>query len=252
MFSTDNYINASEDDSAVTISGTSSGLTTGATVTVTLDDSDADTTADLTKTDTTESNGNWSISLTSAEVTTLEEGSITITASGTDTGGNSGSGTKTVTYDKTAPTATTSGEPSGTNNTVTLDVTVAGTGVTHYKHKVAAGTTCTATGYGSETAVATKITDSISSLADGSVVLCVLGKDAAGNWQTSATSASWTKDATAPTITITVSGSNTSRKVKAVDDDSASTMKYKLIDGTDSCDATELPRPARVPTRRTP
>ena len=67
-------------------------------------------------------------------------------------------------------------------------MTVAGTGVTHYKHKVVAGTTCSATGYGSETAVATKITDSISSLADGSIILCVLGRDAAGNWQTTATS----------------------------------------------------------------
>ena len=35
--STDNYINATEDDSAVSISGTSSGLTTGATVTVKAD-----------------------------------------------------------------------------------------------------------------------------------------------------------------------------------------------------------------------
>ena len=66
--------------------------------------------------------------------------------------------------DDTAPTATISGAPTSPSNTTTLAVTVAGTGVTHYKHKTVAGTTCTATGYGSETAVATTITDDISTL----------------------------------------------------------------------------------------
>ena len=143
--------------------------------------------------------------------------------------------------DDTAPTATITGAPSGTNNTTTLAVTVAGTSVTHYKHKTVTGTTCTATGYGSETAIATSITDDISSLADGSIILCVLGRDTAGNWQSTATSATWTKDATAPTITTTVAGTPTNRSVSATDNDSGTTtMLYKLIDGTDTCDATEM------------
>ena len=233
---TDNYINASEDDSSISISGTSSGLTTEATVSVAVDGSGTD----VNTTDTTDSDGDWSVTLTSAQVKALGTGSITITVSVEDAAGNNASAAKSITYDKTAPTATMSGQPTGTNNTTTLAVTVAGTGVTHYKHKVVAGTTCSATGYGNETAVGTNITDSISSLSDGSVVVCVLGRDAAGNWQSSATSASWTKDATAPTITVTVSGSNTDRKVKAVDNDSGSTMKYKLIDGSDTCDAAEM------------
>ena len=54
--------------------------------------------------------------------------------------------------------------------------------------------------YGAETAVATNITDDISSLADGSVSLCVKGRDAAGNYQSTPTTTTWTKDATAPTI----------------------------------------------------
>ena len=115
--STDDRINATEDDSAVTISGTSSGLATGATVTVTLDDSDADTTADLTKTDTTDSSGNWSVTLTATEVQTLEEGSVTVKAAGTDTANNTGSITKTISYDTTAPTVGTNTITTSNTNT---------------------------------------------------------------------------------------------------------------------------------------
>ena len=55
-----------------------------------------------------------------------------------------------------------------------------------------------AVAYGSETAVATNITDDISSLADGSVTLCAVGRDTAGNWQSTATTTTWTKDTAAP------------------------------------------------------
>ena len=165
---------------------------------------------------------------------TLEDGVVYVAISNawyygvnpTKTQGTTSSASFTV--DTAAPTATLSGAPSGTNNTTTLAVTVAGTGVTHYKHKVVTGSACTATGYGSETAVATTITDDISSLADGSIILCVLGKDTAGNWQSTATSATWTKDITAPTITTTVGGTNDNRTVSASDNDiGTTTMLYK-------------------------
>ena len=138
----------------------------------------------------------WSID------TDLAESTHSITAKVIDLAGNAGtlSSALSVTVDTTAPSATTSGAPSGTDNTTTLAVTVAGTDVTHYKHKVAAGTACTATGYGSETAIATTITNDISSLADGSVTLCVLGRDAAGNYQSTPTKTTWTKDTALPTI----------------------------------------------------
>ena len=70
------------------------------------------------------------MSLTNTEVQGLGEGSITITASGTDTAGNSGSGTKTVTYDKTAPTITISDVATDNYINASEDdaaVTVAGT-----------------------------------------------------------------------------------------------------------------------------
>ena len=67
----------------------------------------------------------------------------------------------------------------------------------------------------------TNITDTISSLSDGSIILCVIGRDAAGNWQTTATSATWTKDTSAPTLTISaVSGGY----VNATEDNSGVTV----------------------------
>ncbi|MBI2061854.1 MAG: hypothetical protein HYT87_19110, partial [Nitrospirae bacterium] len=113
--------------------------------------------------------------------------------------------------DKTPPTASISGEPTGTNNTTVLAVTVSGADVTFYKSKVgAAGSTdCTSSsGYSAEVTVATNITDNISGVADGSVTLCVVGRDGAGNYQSyaSATSAGWTKDATVPSVGTTNDG----------------------------------------------
>ena len=67
--STDDYVNASEDDSTLTISGTSTGLTTGTTVTVAVDGSGTDISG---KTGTTNASGAWSVSLTAAEVQALD------------------------------------------------------------------------------------------------------------------------------------------------------------------------------------
>ena len=67
--STDNYINASEDDSALTISGVSTGFGSGATVTVGVDGSGTDISG---KTGTTDIHGDWSVSLTAAEVQALD------------------------------------------------------------------------------------------------------------------------------------------------------------------------------------
>lgn len=113
--------------------------------------------------------------------------------------------TTSWTKDTSAPTATVSGVPSGTNNVTAPNITVAGTDVSHYKFKFreSADTACSnASGYSSEIAVATAITASIASLGDGTIELCVLGRDAAGNWQSAATTASWTKDAIAPTAVL--------------------------------------------------
>jgi hypothetical protein len=112
-------------------------------------------------------------------------------------------------HDSLTPTIIASGAPAGVSNTVTATVTLSGDQVTHYTWKVASGTSsvCTsATGYdqAQPVAIATPISLSVSGLGDGSVTLCVVGRDAAGNWQpfASATSQSWTKDTVAPVASL--------------------------------------------------
>ena len=183
------YINATEDDSGVTVSGTTTGTDSGSDVDLTFTNGSNT----ITISDITVSSNAWSTTLTLTNLTALGEGTISIAGAVDNTAGNTSTASQSFVYDIMAPTATTSGAPTGTSATTTLNIIVAGTDVTHYKHKVVTGSTCTSAGYGSETPVATAITDSISSLANGSITLCVLGKDIAGNWQTTATSATWTK-----------------------------------------------------------
>ena len=98
----DNRINAAEDDSAVTIAGTSTGLTSGTTVRVEIDDSDADDTADITKTSRISSTDTWSVSISSTDMDALEKGDLTITVSAT----GAPDAIKTITYDIASPTVT--------------------------------------------------------------------------------------------------------------------------------------------------
>ena len=185
------HVNATEDDSGVTISGTTTGTDSGSDVDLTFTNGSNT----VTISDITVSSNAWSTTLTLANLTTLGEGTIAIAGTVDNTAGRKSTASRSFVYDITAPTATASGAPTGTSAVTTLNVTVAGTDVTHYKHKVVIGSTCTSGGYGSETLVATAITDDVSSLASGSITLCVLGKDTAGNWQPIATSATWTKGA---------------------------------------------------------
>lgn len=134
-------------------------------------------------------------------VSTVNE-SKTLSAWVRDAAGNvsARSAASAIVFDNTPPTATLSGHPTGSTNVYVLNATVGGTDVVAYKYKVgpSASTDCTiATGYSaSEIPVATKITNNISALANGTIKLCVVGRDTAGNWQTeaSATSVTWTKN----------------------------------------------------------
>ena len=156
-------------------------------------------------TTTTSAAGAWSYTST----VNLSAGAYSLTAKAKDAALNEGAfgNAVAITVDTTPPVAAISGFPTGTSNTTVLQITVAGTDVTAYKTKSVSGpaSLCAATSdYGSETAVATRIASNISTLADGSVTVCVIGRDAAGNWQTEATAASatWTKDTTPPVATL--------------------------------------------------
>ena len=136
----------------------------------------------------------------------LTEGVHKITAKATDESGNTSSASDalSITIDTTAPTAILTGAPSNTNNIDTLDVTVEGTDVTHYQYAVFGGDSCANANYldgdTAGTAIANKITTSVPNQ-DGSIILCVVGRDKTGNWQTKAdaTIATWTRDKTKPT-----------------------------------------------------
>ena len=101
------------------------------------------------------------------------------------------------------------GAPTGSSNVTSLTVTVGSdNSVTHYKHKTVAAADCSGVSWSSITAVtqATAITDDISSLADGTVTLCVAGSTDNSTFDTTnPTTASWTKDTAAPTAAYSVS-----------------------------------------------
>jgi hypothetical protein len=94
--STDGYLNNAEDNSSLIISGTSSGAD-GGTVTVAVGGNNY--------TGTIGTGGAWSITLTSAQLQSLTEGSVNITANVSDTAGNPATqATASFIYDRTAPT----------------------------------------------------------------------------------------------------------------------------------------------------
>ena len=117
-----------------------------------------------------------------------------------DAAGNTGTAKATVArIDKVAPTASLSGTPAAQTQVTAADITVGDADVTLYRFKLDAGA------WGGATPVAEHI--ALTNLADGAHTLAVIGRDAAGNWQTeaAATPAVWTVDTLAPTATIAYS-----------------------------------------------
>lgn len=153
-----------------------------------------------------------SLTQISLNLSTTPDGLITVCVRGVDGPGNiqpSTTATK-VSWTKAQPVfASLANAPSGENNTVVLSVKVTGIRVVNYKYKVgpASTTSCaTAAGYSATPIpVATLITNNISSLADGTINLCVLGFDNIGAAQAlaGATMSSWTKSTTPPIAVIT-------------------------------------------------
>lgn len=128
-----------------------------------------------------------------------------------DNAGNSSTEVSSAQWIASLPQAIITGAPTGASSSTTLNVTIGGADVTEYKYKVgASGTTdCSvATGYSVATTTATKITDSISAVSDGTVILCVVGTNGT-DWQDEANAsiATWTKDTAGPTLpALTING----------------------------------------------
>jgi hypothetical protein len=96
-------------------------------------------------------------------------------------------------FDLSAPVVILSNTPAAITNETAINITVSGTDVTAYKYKIDAAS------YGSEIPVATAIT--AGALAEGAHTLSVIGRDAAGNWQTTPTICSWSIDSQSPVVT---------------------------------------------------
>lgn len=137
-------------------------------------------------------------SLPATFTATLTNESKTLSAWVKDLAGNISArkDSNAVIFDNIAPLATLSGQPTGNSAKYALNIDVAGTDVVSYKYKLGSAVTCTdSAGYSAEISASTNITDNISALANGTIQVCVVGKDTAGNWQTytTSTTTSWTK-----------------------------------------------------------
>ena len=198
--STDNFVNNVEDESSLTISGTSSGAD-GRTVTVAV--------GSITgQTATIAAGGAWSITLTSAQLKTLTEGTVNITANVSDTAGNPATqATASFTYDITAPTLAIT-TPISTDNFVNnvedeSSLTISGTssGADGRTVTVAVGsiTGQTATIAAGGAWSITLTSAQLKTLTEGTVNITANVSDTAGNPATQAT-ASFTYDRTAPTL----------------------------------------------------
>ncbi len=84
----DDVINATEHARAQVISGSATGATTGNTVSVTI--------GTTTYTTVLDANGNWSIGVPASVISALVQGDVTITATVTDSAGNSGTASHIV------------------------------------------------------------------------------------------------------------------------------------------------------------
>ncbi|WP_161983445.1 Ig-like domain-containing protein [Escherichia albertii] len=91
----DDIINATEHGQAQIISGSATGATTGNTVSVTI--------GTTTYTTVLDANGNWSIGVPASVISALAQGDVTITATVTDSAGNSGTASHMVTVALGAP-----------------------------------------------------------------------------------------------------------------------------------------------------
>lgn len=134
---------------------------------------------------------------------------LVLCVAGTDKAGNTGVvTTHTWKKDSTLPTATASNLPKNTNNIKTLNVTVGGTNITHYKYRILDKNDSghcydsPLTSFSTERGITTNITDNISSKADGRIRLCLLGKNTSGTWQqvNAVTVYNWIKDTAGPKV----------------------------------------------------
>ncbi|RYZ93260.1 MAG: hypothetical protein EOP06_01545, partial [Proteobacteria bacterium] len=138
------------------------------------------------------------------DLSSVADGSVTMTISTSDVAGNPKTVSATVTKSTSAPTLTLSGAPSGvTKNPVYAVAVNSANGVSQYRTAFFKDSgTCSAQVFSSETSIATPISGSLPG--DGAWTLCVKGSDQYGNLTSSTVSTVWNLDRIAPTYSINV------------------------------------------------
>ena len=212
----------------------------------------------VTKNNITVSSNAWSTTLTTANFTTLTTGTISISGTVDDTAGNTATATQSFVYDTASPSKPTSldlaaTDDSGSSNTDnitknTTGLTIIGCAeanstVELFKDTAAFSTPATDTADGATgcTSPAKQFSVSVSLDAQVSAYsITAKATDLAGNTSAASVALSITVDTTAPTITTTVSGTNDNRTVSAADNDTGTTMKYKIVTGGASCNASAM------------
>ena len=210
----DNIVNRSEAQAGFVISGSETGADAQA-VTITILDSSGHA---VDKYTTTAAGGAWSVQVTPAEAIALADGSYRVTAATSDTFGNQGITTQTLTVDQTPPTVTIAAITG--DNVVNLSeaqtgFVIAGTEtgadgqtitVQIVDHANRVVETYTTTGAGGTWSVNVSSADA-TALADGTYTVTASVSDPAGN--PAATTQTFTVDETPPTITVApITGDN--------------------------------------------
>lgn len=140
--------------------------------------------------------GAWQSTLTVTNLSLPSDGALVLCVRGKNSSGSeTPAGSAQVaawTKDTSPPTPTLSGQPADNSSDTTLGVTVSGSGVAEYKYAFIDGATdCSSATYGSVIPIATPITDAIGGV--GEKVLCVKGKDTAGNFSSTPFVYTWTR-----------------------------------------------------------
>lgn len=228
----DGYLNLAEQGVGQTLTGSTGVAGDGQTVTVTLGGNDYSATVDA--------QGNWTLTLTPAQVQTLDEGINTLVVNASDAAGNSGSLTSAVTVDLTPPSLIIN--PIGGDNIInsvevleavaisgTATVADAGQTVTVSFQNVDYTTRVLSDGTWQVTLPASVV----QGLADGSYPVAVSMTDAAGNPATA--TLTLTRDADSlnlPTLTIgTISDDNFLNQAESLQDLSIGGTSTNLAEG---------------------
>ena len=244
----DDRINATEDDSAVIVSGTTTGAADGQTVTVDFGGVSATTVV---------SSDAWSVSIAAVDVQGLAEGAIAVTADVSDLAGNAATqASASVDYDRSAPVApviTTPIEGDGVVNAAEDgDVLVEGTSEANATVDVsifdgsnpAVTAQVTADGSGDWTLTGDEL--DVSGLDNGSLTVSATQTDAAGNTSAAATETITLDNVVAaPVITTPIEGDGL---VSAAEDndvvvagggaEALATVDVSITDGTTTVSTT--------------